>query len=124
MPMRPGSGTSLKVVALAVASIGFARAIGHRATEGRCLSVTRSMLLSNGQASLRLGNVLGANAPGGRWESDAATQDGTRLIRYVGSMGGTERTWEWSCDDRRALPLVRAVSPDARQLTPELAPSP
>lgn len=99
--------------AAAVAVVAFAAAVAAARVAERehCLAAVRRTPVE-GSAAAQVGGAIEALAPGGSWRVVRAP-DGGREARY--EAGG--ETWAWHCTPE-AIPLVEAVSPAARAMTP------
>lgn len=102
------------------AALVVARLAGGAVVSRRCVSAAQAMPVRTAQGISSVGRELEQLAPSGRWESGARAADGSRVVAYRAGQG-TTIDWEWSCRDEETVPSFVALSPHAKELTPERA---
>ena len=105
---RPAIRNILFMIVSALAFVMLARVMAGRALRDRCIVAAESMPLAAGGS---VGAALEKSAPGGSWSVGAREKDGPRVVFY--------EEWKWSCLDEEMRPSFIALSPKARELTPE-----
>ena len=113
--MRPATMPAMRnilpAIGAAIALVVLGHAAGGRVVRDRCIAAARTMPLQGGKTA---GAELARIAPGGTWSIGPLGADEARPVVYTAS-----DRWEWSCRDEAMRPSFVAVSPRARELTPE-----
>ena len=100
--------STLLMIVSALALVLVARVMAGKALRDRCIVAAELMPLAGGG---NVGAALLKSAPEGSWSVGARERDGTRVVSF--------QEWKWSCLDEEMRPSFIALSPKARELTPE-----
>lgn len=98
-------------IAVVVALVLVGHAARARVVADRCIAAAREMPMAGGKT---VGAELERIAPGGSWSIGALGLDEARPVVYTAG-----DRFEWSCRDEAMRPSFVAISPRARELTPE-----